>query len=75
MIWTAAVTFESQTRPPETIRVEVEAVAATTAGSRAIRAALKQCPGKHFQSLSVLLERPEQLSATMRQKRPTTLAA
>ena len=75
MTWTAAVTFESQTRPPDTIRVKVEAVAATTAASRAIREALKQRPGKHYQSMCVVLDRAGQLSGTARHERPTTLAA
>ena len=64
--FSVAVTFEAPTRrPPETVRLRIEAYSASTAASRAIRLAQRQRenPRQHWDDLVILLERapaPEQ---------------
>jgi hypothetical protein len=59
MTWTFAVTFESDTQPPETIRGTVEAGSFGPAASRAAKAAKRQHHGRRFRSVVILLERAE----------------
>lgn len=59
MRWNASVSFESETMPPETIRLAVEAGTVATAAARAIREAKRQRPGRRFRSVALLLERAE----------------
>lgn len=57
MKFTYAVTFESLTLPPETVRGDAEATSWHTAASRALKAARKSLPGKQASSIVVLLEK------------------
>jgi len=55
--WDYAVTFESESQPPETLRGEV-AGRLSAAVARAVRLAKQQKPTRnHYESLAVLLER------------------
>jgi len=55
--WKYAVTWESDTAPPETLRGEVSGTV-TAASGRALRLAKKAKPTKnHWQSVLVLLEK------------------
>lgn len=55
-----AVTFESLTLPPLTLRGEVIA-ASTQAGARlAVKNAMSEAKGRRWTSLAVLLERPDE---------------
>lgn len=55
--WKFAVTFESATQQPETVRGEV-AGTVSAAAARAMRSAKKQKPTKsRYESLSMLLQR------------------
>jgi hypothetical protein len=54
-----AVTFESLTLPPLTIRGEVIAGETQTIARLAVKDAMSQAKGKHWSSLSILLERTD----------------
>jgi hypothetical protein len=55
--WKYAVTFESDSQPPETLRGDV-AGSLSAAVSRAVRAAKKQKPTKNrYQSVVVLIDK------------------
>jgi hypothetical protein len=63
-----ALTFESITLPPLTIRGEVIA-GSTQAGARlAVKDAMSHAKGKRWSSLSLLLERPEEAAAVETQQ-------
>ena len=65
-----ALTFESRTLPPLTIRGEVIA-GSTQAGARlAVKDAMFRAPGKRWSSLSLLLERPDEVAVEI----PTAIA-
>ena len=59
MRWNAAISFESETLPPETIRLDVRAGNVVMAAARAVRLAKQQRPGRRFRSVAILLERAE----------------
>jgi hypothetical protein len=52
-----AVTFEYETRAPETLRMDLEAGGPQTMAARAIREARKQIKPRGWASIVVLLER------------------
>ena len=58
--FSVAVTFEAPTRrPPETVRLRIDAYSASTAASRAVRLAQRQRqnPRLHWDDILVLIER------------------
>ena len=57
MRWNCAMTWESETQPPETVRGSVEAGSVHTAAARAVRLGQRQRPGKRYASVVVLIER------------------
>jgi hypothetical protein len=62
--WTVAVTFESDTQQPETIRGEV-AGSLSAATARAVRLAKQRKPTRnHYESVSVLLEKRRRVMHT-----------
>lgn len=54
-----AVTFESDTQPPKTFRGEVEGAGVPSAISKALRLAKVQFKGARWESLVVVLHKPE----------------
>jgi hypothetical protein len=59
MRWNAAITWESDATPPQTVRVEVDAGNVATAAARAVRLAKRERPGRRFRSVAILLERAD----------------
>ena len=54
-----AVTFESDTRPPVTVRGEVESISLPKLAWRAIKDAREKAPKIGWSSISILLDRSE----------------
>lgn len=57
MTYTWAVTYEYDTKPPETVRGEIVSYSPFRAARRAVLAAKRARPGLHPRSLSILVER------------------
>lgn len=57
MTFTASVTFEYETRQPDTAKVSIDAGSYATAIRRAVQAAQKQLKPSHWRSICVVLER------------------
>lgn len=57
MTFTVSVTFEYETRQPDTAKVSIDAGSYATAIRRAVQVAQKQLKPSHWRSIVVLMER------------------